>query len=279
MSKLFPATTIGVYGVSGCGKSRALSELQKIRPEWRCLEGSDVIENVLQKRGESLADFKAMDETFKTEIRNLAIGVLEEMCTGLTVVAGHASFPKNCSNISAPTFSDIFTDGDAQTYDAILYLDVDPDKVYQQREGDSNTGTRHREYLPVEVIAKWNQHEKEYLQGVCKKGDIYFALVRNVNEILMHVTDHILPPLILEAEMKSQQALKLAVQSIPSADVYLLFDGDRTLAPNDTSKLLFENTSTPSSSLKAIFQRYPSYTFQAFLEVAMLYDRLMPNAN
>jgi ABC-type lipoprotein export system ATPase subunit len=50
---------VGIYGVSGCGKSRLLSLLQAAHPEWRCLEGSSVIRSILEQNGEGLKDFHA----------------------------------------------------------------------------------------------------------------------------------------------------------------------------------------------------------------------------
>ena len=64
---------------------------------------------------------------------------------------------------------------------------------------------------------------------------------------------------------------------VPAADVYLLIDGDRTLVPQDTGTLFFDQVSTLKvpNPLKKIFKRYDNYTFQAFWEVAILYSNVL----
>ena len=42
---------IGIYGISGSGKSHVLSEIQAARMEWRCLEGSEVIQQMMREDG------------------------------------------------------------------------------------------------------------------------------------------------------------------------------------------------------------------------------------
>lgn len=270
-------TVIGVYGVSGSGKSHALKGIQKVRPEWRCLDGSSIIEEVLKSQGKGLCDFGAMDEQQKIVVRNNAIQMVQSY-SGLTLIAGHASFPDDSSKtMSDVTFNNVFTKGDAQTYRAILYLDRDPEQIFQQRKADNDTKKKHRDCLSVENLQDWIHHEKELLRRICKDSGIDFGLVKNENDIVEYIVNHILPPLVQEVQNKSEQALSLVIhQAIPLADVYLLLDGDRTLSPNDTSKTFFESlTANDLSSndfpLKQIFTRYPDYTFQAFLEVAMLY--------
>jgi len=273
-------TVIGVYGVSGSGKSHALKGVQKARPEWRCLDGSSIIEEVLKNQGKGLCDFGVMDEQQKTVVRNNAIQMVQSY-SGMTLIAGHASFPDSKTILGGDVkFNNVFTEGDAQTYSAILYLDRDPDQIFQQRTADNDTKTKHRDFLSVENLQDWMHHEKELLCRVCKGSGIYFGLVKNENDIVEYIVNRILPPLVQEVQNKSEQALSFAIQqAIPLADVYLLLDGDRTLSPDDTSKIYFESLTnycnTPSSNdspLKQIFTRYPDYTFQAFLEAAMLYE-------
>ena len=282
---MFPSTAIGIYGISGSGKSTALAALQNLRPEWRCLEGAKLIEEVLGKQKQDFDDFLAMNEEGKTKVRNAAIKVAEDL-KGFTVIAGHASFPK--INESQLKFDDVFTQGDAQIYKAILYLEKDPDQIFRQREDDNKTETRQRKPFSRKILEEWINHEKDLLRSVCKGSGIYFASVEDENEIMKHIVAHVLPPLIAESKKHSENALQSALHSIPTADVYLLLDGDRTLSPMDTSKIFFDcspsllgqhvESSDDEFPLKRIFKRYSKYSFQAFLEVALLYERQMPQA-
>lgn len=240
-----------------------------------------MLEQVLQERGKHIQDFISMDETSKNEIRTAAIEKVR-LCPGLSVVAGHASFPKKGNNDI--TFCDVFTEGDALTYKAILYLDTSPDQVFSQRQADNQRELRRRDdSISVENIQKWIQHEKDLLALMCQKHRISFALVKDETDIRRYIVEEILPPLVAEAANNSEKALQSEVHSIPFADVYLLFDGDRTLAPDDTGKLFWDglastNDNSVTQLVKKIFQRYETYEFQGFLEVAMLYERQMPNA-
>ena len=267
---------IGIYGVSGSGKSRLLSALQSSRPEWRCLEGSQVIDMIMQEQGESLSDFRTKGEFEKTEIRNRAIQKIQSF-SGVIVVAGHCSFPETCSTDGDFTFENLFTKGDGETFDVILYLDKNAEIVHNQREQDTETSKRSRPRLSVDIIQEWVEHEEQVLQKVCDKHDISFSLISDEDLVEGHIAEHLLAPLVSKVQAKSEQNLKEAVLSVPASDVFLLIDGDRTLCPMDTGKVFidFLPDIEGGDPLKKIFKRYDSYSFQAFLEVARFYDNVI----
>mmetsp|Transcript_3489 Transcript_3489/g.9645 ORF Transcript_3489/g.9645 Transcript_3489/m.9645 type:complete len:129 (-) Transcript_3489:1793-2179(-) len=66
---------VGLYGISGSGKSHALDVLAKSRPEWLCLEGSKVIETVLKLEGSEnpMTTFSNMNAAEKGAIREKAV--------------------------------------------------------------------------------------------------------------------------------------------------------------------------------------------------------------
>jgi haloacid dehalogenase-like hydrolase/AAA domain len=267
-------STIGLYGISGSGKSWHLARLRKLHPEWSCVEGSQVISEILGERGADLKTFSVMNADEKLNIRDLAISRIQQR-PGVTVVAGHCSFPKVPTKNSPPghplTFDDVFTQGDAETYQAVLYLDRSAHDVLAQRLRDNSTETRLRSCLSLEEIDQWIQHEKVVLQRECSKHGLDFFLVRDADDPAKHISEHILDPLFADAERRSIASLKSAVQDIPDADVYLLLDGDRTLCPEDTGTQFFHQIDGDGATLKKIHQCYPKYSFRAFLETAMLY--------
>ena len=232
----------------------------------------------MQDRGQSFSDFQAMDGEAKEEIRNSAVQTMQDF-RGVTVVAGHCSFP--VSRDGQVAFDDVFNHRDGETYKAILYLDKAARHIERQREADNISAKRSRPVMSVDVIEQWIQHEKATLRRECEKYGIYFALVRDDKEVIELIVEKIVSPFLLPAKERSEDALRAAVAAMPSADVFLLVDGDRTLCPEDTGKIFFEKARLrdpglnggSGDPLKQIFQRYPTYTFQAFLEVAMLYER------
>lgn len=276
---------VGLYGISGSGKSRALSLLRDARPEWCCLEGTQVIEDVLKVRGESLTDFRAMEDATKAQIRKSAIQVIQER-RGMTIVSGHCSFPEDSANKEEILFRNVFSEGDGETYDAILYLDRDVDTIYSQRHQDNECSRRTRPDLHVSILKKWILYEKQILENMCKQHGIYFALIPDtegsecIDDILSLVAEHVLAPKIANARVASEVNLKKVLGTLPSANMYLLIDGDRTLVEQDTGMVFLENMILPSVSngdpLKQIFQRHPGYNFASFFEVAMYYANIMP---
>lgn len=268
---------IGIYGVSGSGKSHALSTLQSERPEWRCVEGSQMVDQVLRDRGYGggLADMNELSREEVTEVRLEAIQRIRQLA-GVTVVAGHGTFPVTTGGDSL-SFNDVFTDGDATTYHAILYLDSDAATVARQSRFDE---TRQRPQYDITALEQWIDHDRALLQCKCAEANIHFAIVRP-ESLKDYIVDCILPQWLEKVQEKSETALRQAVAALPPADCYLLLDGDRTMSPDDTGRLFFShlNSSAPvEDPLKSIFQRYEDYNFQAFLEVAMLYAQLSDNA-
>lgn len=253
---------VGIYGVSGCGKSRLWSLLQAAHPEWRCLEGSSVIHSILEQHGEGLKDFHAKSESEKDEIRNRAVKVIRDY-PGVTIVAGHCSFPEATgAKEDNVAFNDVFTEGDRETFDIILYLDKDPMKVHLQREQDNETSKQTRPSLSVEVLKQWIEHEKHVLQNECDNYGIEFEIIQNDDTVAGYISKHVVAPLANKGQEESTQNLREALAAIPSADVFLLVDGDRTLCPKDTGKVFVDLVwdVQDEDSIKSIFKRYDTYT-------------------
>lgn len=268
---------IGVYGISGVGKSHALAKIATDRIEWRCADGSQIIEERLKEHGKTMDYFQnTMTPSQKAAVREEVIHSVRKS-PGVTVIAGHCSFPTG----SSPEFKDIFTSADGMSYDAIFYLEKPPSVIFNQRKRDSY---RTRQDLPIDFLQRWIDHEKVVLEDKCAKFDILFEVVPCNNtddcqDLIRRILQSVVAPAASAAKFKSEEALRAAIQAdIPKADVYLLIDGDRTLCAQDTGCLFFDQIKTkgPDDPLKQIFKRYDDYTFQAFWEVAMLYAGAIP---
>ena len=281
---MLQSAVVGLYGFSGSGKSHSLSQLSQAHPEWRCLEGSEVIETVLSEKGLTFEEFALMDKGAKAATRNAATETIQAFC-GVTIVTGHCSFPAHSAstetNTATTTFDDVFTAGDGETYNVIYYLDTAPSVIFQRRNGDNISAKRTRPSFPVDVIESWIEHEKAILKEHCIRYGIHFEVVKNLSQVAAAMIEQVIQPLVKACEENFKAALRCAVEAVPSADVYLLLDGDRILCAEDTGKLFFDCIfdNNPLDKQKQIFQRYPEYTFQAFLEVAMLYEQVVSNAD
>jgi adenylate kinase len=223
---------IGLYGISGAGKSYCLALLRKERPEWRCIDGSQVMEGVLRDRGyDGIESFKGLAKDDATTVRQEALRRIQAFA-GVTVVAGHGSFPKRSDSMTTLEFDDVFTKEDGETYNAILYLDVDADAVYKHRSDDSS---RIRPAYDTACLERWICHEEELLKNKCKEHGILFELVRPV-DVVKCIVERVVHPWVESVLQRSKAALEQAVARVPAADVYLMIDGDRTFTPADTGR-------------------------------------------
>ncbi|CAB9526629.1 Inherit from ascNOG: Conserved hypothetical protein [Seminavis robusta] len=275
---LSAGVVVGLYGISGCGKSRALQDMKDERMEWRCLEGSQVIRDVLETQGRAMDDFQtSMTDGEKLATREEAAKDIQEY-PGVTIVAGHCSFPVEKPD-GTVAFEDVFSASDGETYDAIFYLVKPADLVAQQRRHDTG---RARKELSVQALTAWMEHETAHLREKCQQHGIYFEVVEQDTcddchqGLINRIVEEVVTPAAAKVRIKSENALRAAIRAdIPDADIYLLIDGDRTLCRQDTGMLFFDKATPDKSPLRKIFERYDEYTFQAFWEAAMLYERVV----
>ena len=267
---------IGVYGISGSGKSHSLALLKQKYKEWRCVEGSDVIARVMRERHDgTLEDFKRFGPEEQAEVRSASVRSLRNF-RGVTIVAGHFSFPVVSVSGDGWSFDTVFSDEDKDLYDAILYLDVHPETVFNQRTSDMQDRKRVRDELSVDIIKDWIEHEKGNLPLHCKSFHIC-----SENEALDQLISRVMTPHFEMHERASRDSIRAAVGRLPSTEVYLLIDGDRTITPQDTGRLFFDLAQRSTSlelggdPLKEIFSRYSDYCFRPFFEVAMLYNHAL----
>lgn len=262
---------IGLYGISGSGKSYLLQKLRQRRPEWLCLEGSDVINEIIP-----IELFKTLPPQEKESIRIKAAKKIRAISKGcISIVAGHASFP--ASN-GLEEYQDVFGTADEETYDAIIWLNADPSIVAARRQADLSSGRRERMSLSPEQLTLWMKHEETLLKASTTKAGIQmidFDGEASSHSLEQLILSKLVTPMCRSAKLESQTNLARALEAIPRSHTYLLLDGDRTLWPGDTGKLFFQDD---FSSLKMIFQRYgDSYPFQAFWESSLLYAQSCNN--
>jgi adenylate kinase len=278
MGSLSNGKLVGLYGIQGVGKSYILKKFANERIEWHVCDGSDLIREVLKDQDQTMEYFNHnMTSIERADVRKAAIESAKKK-PGVTLVAGHGSFATKEDDASL-TFNNVFTSADGAAYDHIIYLEKPAGVVFDQVEKDME---RSRTTLSTEQLQLWMDYEKELLEVKCLEHGIAFRVfcLDGSNDhlnLIDIITEKVVMPACEGARLKSEQALIMSIKEVPAADVYLLIDGDRTLVPQDTGTLFFDQVSTLNvpQPLKEIFQRYESYTFQAFWEVAMLYSNVL----
>ncbi|KAH7132390.1 hypothetical protein B0J11DRAFT_225953 [Dendryphion nanum] len=134
------ATVVGIYGISGCGKSYLLEQLQDEfgYEDFHFFDGSAA----LVKYGlvSSVEDFQALHFDKQNRIREMAIDGIRDVCTSngkVGIVAGHYLISK-----TANEFQSVWTAGDARTYTHVIYMKVSPAVISLRRQNDKNKVNR-----------------------------------------------------------------------------------------------------------------------------------------
>lgn len=125
---------VGVFGVTGVGKSTLLDRHVEACPWDRHVGGSSVIKALIAPA--SVRDFDRWPQVEQTSIRRRAIVELRRMrdrTEGALLVAGHFSLRNRASGILEP----VLTDEDHDFFDALVLLDGEPHRVLEQTAGDS----------------------------------------------------------------------------------------------------------------------------------------------
>lgn len=164
---------IGIYGVSGCGKTTLLTELKSRlgHDHYLYFDGSELILRVMEPDA-TIDDFQQQPEENKIELRKQAILRIKEDCSSAKkagIVAGHLMLYEDGSDPQ-----DIHTQADLETYTHIVYLDVPPAIVLERREQDDK---KQRPRITLETIDFWQVAEKTGLRELCLENKILFVNV------------------------------------------------------------------------------------------------------
>ncbi|OBT79278.1 hypothetical protein VF21_01833 [Pseudogymnoascus sp. 05NY08] len=250
----FTPNIIGLYGISGAGKSHYLSMLQvhsqlEVCTPFQFFEGSSVINSFFPG---GLPAFKELPEEQKVKLREKAICSIKDECTiGRTngIVAGHATFwdEKDDSEII------VITPKDLEIYSHILYLKTDPEVIQQHCLSDWE---RIRDIVPLEHLEKWQKQEENMLRTLCRIHGIHFCAISRGNNMeseeifsvrlmrlvsdLGHHNEHV-------NRSNAMTRLGEAMDSDATRDggvkKMLVMDADKMLAPQDVADMFWEKVS------------------------------------
>lgn len=272
---------IGIYGISGCGKSYLLNELREKFGEdndFAFYEGSAMIDQVVPG---GLDAFKKMDNADKQQWRASAINRIATACLqqGRTgVVTGHLTFWDNEDDENGIK---VHTHMDTMFYSHIIHLNVPAEEIQRRRTTDS---LRSRHTLSTEHLAKWQEFERQELRKLCRGNGILFTSLSSSSSVVDKAAD-LLQDFHLHSEPLNQSRADSRLDEIlrtcsEKVDTVLVLDADRTLAPTDTGKLLWRLVADTYSSdykeftLKDLFSGPSGYSYTAFRQAMLLYEEI-----
>ncbi|PKS13138.1 hypothetical protein jhhlp_000480 [Lomentospora prolificans] len=273
---------IGIYGISGSGKTYILHQLRRtIGTDFNLYEGSLVIDKLVPG---GLDVFKASEENDQFQWRELAINTIHAECVDANkpgVVSGHFMLWPQEQEMGEK----VMTGADLDVYSHIIYLDIPPTIIDENRRADLE---RDRPIASVEQLQRWQACEKTALRSLCREHGILFfplsasldELASKVEHLVVNFKDHSEEANLATALARADDAVETSDKS--KVDTILVFDADRTLAPQDTGSLFWKmaaesrrvNSDLGASALKDLFKSNMGYTYNAFRQSAFLYDEV-----
>ena len=264
---------IGIYGVSGCGKSYLSEQLRKQLGEttFSFYEGS---EQLLKTFNNNLANFKRLTIPQQNHVRSAAIDAIGREClqSGKAgIVTGHyALWAANAEPQEVVTYAD------KKTYTHILYLKPSPDTVVKQVAKDS---IKQRPQVDVATVRQWQDFEEEELRSICRDNDILFMTIEP--GMVNHTT--LIAKILQDAARHNETANGAVIDSIideifqhrslRDVKTMLVLDADNTLAPYDASTLYWRLLGRGTNPLKGLFKSPLGYSYTAFRQITWLYEQ------
>ncbi|KAL5903123.1 hypothetical protein ACKVV7_011430 [Pyricularia oryzae] len=291
VNKGFTPNIIGIYGLPGAGKTTLLSQLRTIAETSpvHCdfYDGSTVIDSVVDG---GLDAFKKMPPTEKQRHRDIAIRYIGNEArrnNKVTLVASHFMLPNGGSDSDLGVPEEVYTEADLDTFTHVVYLKVSPEILYNQRAADRN---RKRALKPQTELRSWQDAEVQRLFGLCIDRGIIFATVAGGQESTVQRVAQLVSSWNVSEEQNLDLALSAVDDKVCSAQLercrnILIFDADRTLAPQDSGNMFVQqalnNVALESDIngkmavvLKKVYSGPLGYTHRAFQQVSALLENL-----
>lgn len=182
---------VGIYGVSGCGKTTLVERLKKALGErdFAFFDGSQTLSSMV--RG-GLGAFKQKPDAEKAVYREIAIQHIAETYQSeqkVGITAGHLTLWTGTGAL------EIHTQADLEAYTHMLYLDAPPETIADYRLNDKS---RNRPELSVGDLRRWQWSEKSRAKTLCRHHGIMFFTLHNLlgdelsraTSLLRDIRDH-----------------------------------------------------------------------------------------
>ncbi|KAF1848909.1 uncharacterized protein K460DRAFT_279863 [Cucurbitaria berberidis CBS 394.84] len=273
---------IGLYGVSASGKTYLLNRLKSAtnlqNEHFAFHDGSALIDGITTG---GLAAFNTLDLNEQAEIREFALTKVTEQCRArdeVAVIAGHYTF---WPNEAEPAGQIVGTAKDWETYTHVVYLHVEPEMIAERQKSDRD---KKRTKHSIEHLRKWQDEEMAGLREVCLAKGILFTTLSNKTSTEASILERLvalLKDFQQHGEELNIQAVEDAVAIVTAGqnqmDTMLMLDADRTLAPQDTGSLFWDEVGPckrlPNHPLKRIFDNQ-GYSYASFRQATLLYEEL-----
>ncbi|KAI9887289.1 MAG: hypothetical protein M1823_000883 [Watsoniomyces obsoletus] len=265
---------IGVYGVPGAGKSWLLDRLKPElgKEHFTFYEGSQMIASLVPG---GLGAFQRLEEHEKSSWRQIAIDTIGRQCAEsrkVGLVTGHFMFWAE----DGTTGKIVCTPRDLEVFTHILYLDVPADILAERRQYDN----RRRPSLSMDHLRQWQKMERFSLPFLCSGKGVLFMVVctgptlpDQVSKLVQDFRQHHEKYNLSRAECQLDKAVLAAPGRLKKM---LVFDGDRTLAAEDTGALFWASHARRSGDdedpLKTVFSSPLGYSYTAFRQATLLYE-------
>ena len=230
---------IGIYGISGCGKSYLINQLktQLSGDDYVFFEGAEVIADLVKG---GLPAFKNLGEAEQQQYRELAINKIRDICRGsgkTGVVAGHYLFPSPSTN----SFNIVGTEKDFEVYTHILYFHPEPQRIANRRKNDTK---RQRPLLTTQELERWQSEELRLLRNKCYEKKVLFMTLYDIVTELPHRLKNLIQRLVNYNEQANLTRIIEQLDPILERDpkAVLVFDADKTLAAADSGEMYFEDS-------------------------------------
>lgn len=163
---------IGLYGVSGTGKTTILKEVSKLTTNVIWLEGSQLVINAA---GLTLEQFKKLSDKDKYYYREKAIDNAFEIQTKERkhiIIDGHLVFVKGeCE------FENVMTEKDKIFYTDYIYLNLPTEIIWQRQQNDRN---KKRNYS-AKTISNWVAYELQELKQFCDNNSLKLHILEKTD--------------------------------------------------------------------------------------------------
>ncbi|KAI1812463.1 uracil phosphoribosyltransferase-domain-containing protein [Poronia punctata] len=265
---------IGLYGLPGCGKTFLLNTLSRElgSDNFKYYEGSKVIESLVPG---GLDEFRGLPKEEKVRYRESAISIIQKECAESRkagIVTGHFMFWEE-----GKTEDLVYTARDLEIYTHILYLDVNPELMHDRRQNDD---TRTRPASSVSHLELWQEAERAQLRALCRQNAILFSLLSNQDKLVDRAKKQIRNFASYDERSNCQQIDTLLSDiTIRCSGTILVFDADRTLAPEDAGHIFWSINNKVEKGfaddpLKDLFGGPLGYSSTAFRQATLLYEEV-----
>ncbi|KAL5866349.1 hypothetical protein ACKVWC_011467 [Pyricularia oryzae] len=232
--------------------------------EYDYYEGSEVIDSVVDG---GLAAFKKLPHGDKQRHRASAVRQIgRDACHNgkSALVTGHFTLPNDGLDGG---LQEVYTEADLETFTHIVYLKVPAEDIRKRCAADMQ---RKRASFPAEEVSKWQDAEVERLFHLCLDRGIVFATVSGEKEKTVQRVADLCSFWNFSEQQNSDLAVSMVSMMFSNAQLercsnILVFDADRTLAPQDSGTLFVEK------GLKG-FGGPLGYTHRAFQQVSVLLE-------